>query len=233
MGENSSVRERAILFSAPMVLAILAGRKTQTRRLVKLPRSMAGGDLSGGHPDLLMGVTPGLHVPMPDDRSERLRNPWGWPEPSRLWVRETWAPVNPDEPKGRGTEVVYRADLPNLAEELAVKRLAPGARRWHPSIFMPRWASRITLEVTGVRVERLRDLSEADAVAEGARHFPDLPSTHPYGQDNRWSMGEPTATDECLGSARHAFGNLWESINGFGSWDVNPWVWCLSFQRAQ
>lgn len=76
-------------------------------------------------------------------------------------------------------------------------------------------------------------ISEADAIAEGARHFPDLPSIHPYGQDPRWSCGAPTSTDQCLGSARFAFGNLWESINGAGSWDANPWVWCVTFKKLE
>jgi len=95
---------------------------------------------------------------------------------------------------------------------------------------MPRRASRFTLRVTSVRVERLQEISEADAMAEGARHWPEIPDPHPYYQGARWSFGEPESTDDCLGTARLAFANLWESLNGAGSWAENPWVWCVGFE---
>ena len=103
---------------------------------------------------------------------------------------------------------------------------------WRSPILMPRWASRLTLEITDIRVQRLQEISEEDAKAEGARRFDDLPSRHPYGQDARWSMGEPSSTEQCLGSARHAFGNGWDALNskrGFG-WDTDPWVWAVTFK---
>jgi hypothetical protein len=78
--------------------------------------------------------------------------------------------------------------------------------------------------------ERLTDISDEDAMAEGARKFDDLPSTHPYGQDPRWSMETPVSTDQCLGSARMAFANYWEKINGLGSWHPNTWVWVIEFK---
>jgi hypothetical protein len=86
------VKEKPILFNAPMVRAILDGTKTQTRRIIKLPKNLKNGDLSSAFPDKAYGVTPCLHVPMPDGSIQRLRNPWGWPEsePIQLWVRETF-----------------------------------------------------------------------------------------------------------------------------------------------
>lgn len=197
--------ERPILFSAPMVRALLAGTKTQTRRVVKLPRSLAAGDLERAWPDKLWGVTPGLHVPMPDESSQRLRNPWGWPEQSKLWVRETWAQNrNQTSDTKEDRSVVYRADGGERAMDNGIEL------RWRPSIHMPRWASRITLWITDVRVERLRDISQADAMAEGV------------------SVDSP-ATFQAVA----AYKDLWESINGPGSWDANPWVWVVEFKRLQ
>jgi hypothetical protein len=111
--------------------------------------------------------------------------------------------------------------------------------KWTPAIHMPRWASRITLEITGIRVERLQAITEADAKAEGARLFPDIPvpteGRPPWAIDHapRWSMFEPPSTDHCLWTAHSAFGNAWIQINGQPSWDSNPWVWALSFRRVR
>ena len=99
---------------------------------------------------------------------------------------------------------------------------------------MRRWMSRITLEVTGVRVERVQEISEADAKAEGARYLPDLPLGPYTGKDvPRWSMEDPTDTDEALGGPRWAFANLWKKINGAESWAANPWVWVVEFKRVE
>lgn len=168
--------DRPILFSAPMVRAMLAGTKTQTRRVAKPKRSIE---------------------PMTDEC------PYGQPG-DLLWVRETWAWYGCErDPR----EVLYRADTSNLPESHG---------RWRPSIHMPRWASRITLRVTGVRVERLQDITEVDAIAEGAQPFR-LPC-HPQRETLRHVDG---------------FALLWESINGAGSWDANPWVWVVEFERVQ
>jgi hypothetical protein len=120
---------------------------------------------------------------------------------------------------------------------------------WKPSIFMPRWASRITLEITEVRVQRLNEISEEDAIAEGmffkdygracghwgqwqdAGDCPAAPVTHP--QRPGWSWKETVSHEECLKSARFAYGNLWESINGDRSWASNPWVWAITFRRVK
>lgn len=222
--------ERPILFSAPMVRALLAGTKTQTRRVVTLRGAEAIEERSW--------------------QNFFLQSPWPWsPEADawvpcpygapgdRLWVRETWGLPPRYDPKEHGDlktkprlgPVCFAADY-TAADGTSIHAWEGG--KWRPSIHMPRWASRLTLEVTGVRVERLQDISEEDARAEGARRFDDLPSTHPYGQDARWSCAEPKSTNECLGTARMAFGNLWNSINGADSWAANPWVWVVSFKRV-
>jgi hypothetical protein len=209
------MKERPILFSAPMVRALLAGTKTQTRRVVKpQPDSdEATGACwleidgrhqwawhSGADQDILPNETQSFC-------------PYGQPG-DRLWVREShwWFKDEPDHscgyypPKLTADDVEYRAD----GDE--------GRKVWRPSIHMPRWASRITLEITGVRVERLQDISEHDAQAEGCA----LECMTPTGDD--------------IGSAIHGPGGyiaLWESINGPGSWGANPWVWVLEFKRVE
>lgn len=200
------MKERPILFNAPMVRAILDGRKTQTRRVVKRPKGLASGDLSLAFAGKMFGVTPGLHVPMPDGSVQRLRNKWDWPEPSRLWVRETWAF---DEEDNR---VLYRADDNEETKEWDQARAESGLSkyRWRPSIHMPRVASRVTLEIVSVRVERLQDISEADAIAEG--------------------VGGDVTVTPCFAVERYRA--LWESINGPGSWDANPWAWVVEFKPA-
>lgn len=190
--------DRPILFSAPMVRALLAGTKTQTRRVVKHP-----GLASLSH---IVDCRDGWWGDEEGDFQALC--PYGAPG-DRLWVRETWQHVEGGAVRDAAggvmdsfdDEIVYRADNMN-------RRSA-----WTPSIHMPRWASRITLEITAVRVERLQDISEADAKAEGV---------------------EPMLVPPDGGSAPHVEGyrTLWESINGAGSWDANPWVWVLEFRRA-
>jgi hypothetical protein len=187
--------ERGILFSAPMVRAILAGTKTQTRRAVK-----------NINPTLLAANPEPHHV------ANALRCPYGVPG-ERLWVREAWrgsATLDWAKPSAMpvGSPVFYEADDRGAwCDDLT----HPPSTIKRPSMFMPRWASRITLEVTGVRVERLKDISRGDAMAEGCP-FPNMAS----GPDPRdW------------------YAALWESINGPGSWAANPWVWCVSFRAIQ
>lgn len=214
-----SMKERPILFSAPMVRALLAGTKTQTRRVVKARKD----------PDYGCHMSPGEIAG--DEHPERLC-PHGKPG-DRLWVRETWycddyrvqrGPyLKPDdmdvaEARSDGT-LCYAADnrRPYEAEQPV----------WKPSIHMPRWASRITLQVTGVRAERLQDISAADAWAEGIPGAPPL-GVHIERMDEwvRWSDG--VMRDD----PRSAYRALWEHINGPGSWDANPWVWVLEFRRG-
>jgi hypothetical protein len=198
------MKERPILFSAPMVRALLSGTKTQTRRVVK-PQPYAdeqGNACWNGSNFGQDGRGPlfrSLASPVPSSRTKRVHCPYGAPG-DRLWVRETWCSLT--------TGFAYAAD--------PIWSRAPG-ERWRPSIHMPRAASRITLEITGVRVERLQDISEPDAQAEGCA----LECMTPTGDDS--------------GSAIHGPGGyraLWESINGPGSWEANPWVWVVEFAAA-
>lgn len=213
------MRERPILFSAPMVRAILECRKTQTRRVLKQPWPTGSGSFridngfKGGHP--VMVESKPTNYPGSCEILWLRRCPYGQPG-DRLWVRET----------------THRRPMLNLltGEPLATKYdggayssddedvLTPDgfdvgwwySRTVCPSIHMPRWASRIDLEVTGVRVERLQDISEDDALAEGL-YWPDV------GYDQ---------------TPQRIFAALWESINGPGSWDANPWVWVVEFKRV-
>jgi len=207
------VRERPILFSAPMVRALLGGMKTQTRRLVRGEISTIGTmDYLNGQP--LEGCSVTL-----------LQCPYGKPG-DQLWVREAWRSGKLTDrfpPREMLPHVVwYEADGP--APEATNGKLRPG-------MFMPRWASRITLQVTDVRVERLQDISEADAIAEGIERGVDFPGwcrgplkgDSPGLQESGRTFRIPTAFP------RLAYRALWESINGTDSWDANPWVWVLSF----
>lgn len=205
------MKERPILFSSTMIQALMAGTKTQTRRIVKLK--------------------PGQQVDERDDGSSWpwtdydgadmwhwLPCPYGQPG-DRLWVREAFAGSIAYERHGYplkewGNKLWYLADG------------EPRSGQWtrpRPSIHMPRCLSRITLEITEVRVERLQDISEADALAEGcvAR-----PAPEPY----RDACGELVVPHDP--TAKEAFRALWESLHGPDSWTANPWVWVVGFRRV-
>jgi hypothetical protein len=226
-----------------MVRAILDGRKTMTRRVFKARNG---------------GVWPNLND-IPGMLQILRENPYGQPG-YRLWVRETWGAVTrawdesgdmaewvPDRPVtpvvelpfGNGYytgHIIYAADG---SYEWAGDDDGGGEARsaWHPSIHMPRKASRITLEITGVRVERLNDISAADAKAEGLAAITKDGRTVKYGipdldglpgtDDQGWPW---TQWDK---DPRQAFKTLWKSINGESSWDANPWVWVVEFKRVQ
>ena len=184
------MKERPILFSAPMVRALLAGTKTQTRRAFKTKNG---------------GVWPNAND-LPGMRQILRSCPYGQPG-DRLWVRETFCKIIGQS--GGWIETDYQATYTHgdrLGDTLGIKK------RWTPSIHMPRHASRITLEVTGVRVERLQDISEADAIAEGVRNSLHLPGGR---------------------FARENFEHLWWTIHGDGSWESNPWVWVIEFKRVE
>lgn len=211
--------DRPILMSAPMVLAILAGTKTQTRRVVK-PQPEAVHD---GEPYWHVG---GYRAWRHRDITDVLRMggndlicPYGQPG-DRLWVRETWMPDAPrngewDDVQFFGCGMSPLSLIPECYRKpwhCLHRATYEGCELvgWKPSIHMPRWASRITLEVTGVRVERLQDISRGDAMAEGCP-FPNMAQ----GDDPRkW------------------YADLWNEINGPGSWDANPWVWVVEFRRV-
>lgn len=199
------MKERPILFNGRMVRALLAGTKTQTRRLVKPQPSILAGDLLCWKDDALT-----------DDQMAE-RSPYGKPG-DRLWVRETFAKIAGQTQAWIETD--YRATYTHgdrLGDSLGIKK------RWTPAIHMPRAASRITLEVTGVRVERLQAISEADAIAEGCTQ-----------NHNGYFLGGPHEVSglKQMATARQAYCDLWEHINGPGSWSANPWVWVVEFKRV-
>ena len=215
----TSTKERPILFKDEMVRAILDGQKTQTRRIAKEFDGLQDMDK--------------LLARFPNQEG----CPYGKPG-ELLWVRETWA-------SAQHGIVAYRADgecgswmhdggggliwqrhggilgsgTPNRPEEWRGQMfgLSKFGGKWRPSIFMPRWASRILLEITAVRVERLNAISESDAMAEGVT------------EDFRPSLDSMGLCS----NYRVAYRNLWELINGPGLWDANPWVWVVEFKRVQ
>ena len=222
--------ERPILFSAEMVRVILDGRKTQTRRKMKVqPWPGATVEVGPYHPHIVdrNGESqPGPatfgaiwdHQDIVNGGDAGLRCPYGAPGDT-LWVRETWAP----HPHGvMRCGAVYRADLGAV----------PDASRWRPSIHMPRWASRITLRITDVRVERLQDIegqhpSESDAIAEGVR------AIHHGDGDYYYSAFRDVPHPKNWSDPADAFREVWNSINGAGAWDDNPWVWVVGFERGK
>ena len=217
------MKERPILFSAPMIRAILEGRKTQTRRVVKP---------TNGH-------TIEQIISTPDSLAAFIRHrcPYGQPG-DRLWVREAFRFLDSfdgDSPATVGARCLaagypkpwaptqYEADgcrdnWMHVGTPPSPGSATPGKLR--PGIHMPRWASRINLEITAVRVERLNDISEADAMAEGVT----------VGEDRSFAYAERGMKYE---PHREAFEHLWESINGPRSWAADPWVWVVEFKRAR
>jgi hypothetical protein len=206
------VKERPILFSAPMVRAILEGRKTQTRRVMKPQPEVTAPDRWGetwSWPSHACRSMVSL-------RDAPCLSPYGYKR-DRLWVKETHQIIQMRSER----IVVYRASCPDDSftycdpREGTIEQIQ--VHKWRPSIFMPRLESRITLEVTGVRVERLHDISGRDVLAEGVDNGKSNPA-----QGVRWENMQ-----------RMAFESLWSEINGAESWDANPWVWVISFQRVE
>lgn len=217
-------KERPILFNAEMVRAILDGRKTQTRWIVN-PQP----ELSERAGFVWKGYAYGLGS---DNRGTQ-RNfarpncPYGQPG-GRLWVRETWRTgwsYGGDYPtvQYRATETAHVGSkeypvLDVLRGEFGIPDPAPHSivpgGKWKPSIHMPRWASRITLEITGVRVERLQDISDEDARAEGASSV-----SFPVTENQRSNIDR--------------FRALWNLTHGAGAWGENPWVWVIEFKRVE
>ncbi len=214
--------ERPILFNAEMVRAILDGRKTQTRRVIK------------PNPDTFCGWTgvEGRGYWPADIEGDPAKCPYGQTD-DRLWVREAWAPGYQDG--GWGT--IFRADG---YFSLGARKHERGPYfhakevgswiRWRPSIHMPRWASRITLEITSVRVQRLQEISEEDAMAEGVEKLGEFPCITPW-KNYLLKPGQPSAMNHSI--ARASFMSLWDSINGVDAHKVNPWVWAVSFKMVK
>lgn len=223
------VKERPIIFSAEMVRAILDGRKSQTRRVVRpQPPADTAGFFQCDEPEWWMDHGPVYTLDNLAGRTE-FRCPYGQPG-DRLWVRETFWGASCSCQDQCGEYRSYWGRYIEYAEQRSEEGWKDGDQysgcymRRRPAIHMPRWASRITLEITNVRVERVRDISEEDAEAEGLwrgrarRHLWWLNATH-------CRLFEP------FRSHTAAFAELWSSIHGPDSWSANPWVWVIAFRR--
>ncbi|HBT6229137.1 TPA: hypothetical protein MNL20_004581 [Klebsiella pneumoniae] len=213
----TKISERGMIFNAEMVRALLDGRKTQTRRPIKWKQTRF--TEIGERED-------GSKWPWSED-AEHACDFWH-PCPfgavgDRIWVRETFCTVD-DTQYGGGKWVDYRATPKFEASHPAGWDCAPNdaeALKWRPSIHMPRWASRILLEITDVRVERLNAISQEDAQAEGM----ELTGWRP-------TYSDPDSGGEVL-TPYDNFAQLWESIYGEESWKANPWVWVIEFKRVE
>jgi hypothetical protein len=211
------MKERGMLFNAAMVRAILDGTKTQTRRIVKpQPEWIDEVHIAEFGPGDFMWPRGSLGQQC---GAPITKMPYGQPG-DRIWVRETHAPqadcwgawqrlLKGEHVRQDELTVHYAADYSHDER--------PWIENWRPSIHMPRWASRIDLEITGVRVELLNDISDQDAKAEGCQ------------------PAQPLMASGIVipGQWRHGYQDLWEAINGAGSWDVNPWVWVVEFRRVK
>lgn len=257
MSPAVAVRERPILFSAAMVLAILEGRKTQTRRIIKpQPEVRPGGSISPHPQDSSLFLVQKWEVQPRSfsnfGRCENITCPYG-KSGDRFWVKETFI-LDERNTKGKAPqEVIYDA-TPEWAMDHTGKLarvhyitgeiVSPEDARssidankfWHkkPSIFMPRWASRITLEITAVRVERLNEISENDALAEGVEPWGLTETDIAHIQISDESP-ETKAFVRALGpgrlSAKAEYQMLWDEIHGKDAWSKNPFVWAISFKR--
>lgn len=235
------------------VLAVLDRGETQTRRVAKfvptsresglntLASSLTLGDYCTGVEDSGK-VLYSMRGSSWNQVTERLFCQFGAPD-DRLWVKETWIPVHHgsyealdrhERPRSEYTAVIqYAADPGNGYHQCWDSYEG----KWRPSAEMPRWASRITLEITSVRIERLQDISEEDAIAEGAKFWPDAPLDplhQVYAQNApHWCMTKPESTAGTLHTARLAFANIWNKTNAKSgcAWDNNPWVWVLTHKR--
>lgn len=270
------MKERPILFSGPMVRAILDGRKTQTRRVVRWPK-WADSEKHWPHLALHLGIAE-YHDGRP---ARRYTCPYGVPG-DRLWVREGHARIDGtkqvvayreggeagawfDDPDRDGGRLWLHHGYVIAANNVSFDHgesygLARYGGRWRPSIHMPRWASRILLEVVSVRVERVQDISEEDAEAEGierlfsaekCRTVAGIVGTKPedhgwrnylwHGDFGQFGMGNSRSDAwphqfSNYKDAKGSFSSLWELINGKKpgrSWDSNPWVWCIEFRRIE
>lgn len=209
-------KERPILFKGPMVKAIIDGRKTQTRRIVNPQPS----------------ITSDSDASWRDAKSDLWRNasqyardccPYG-SHGDRLWVRESWAAFKPEQQRFGGKSALAGGAMMRIVERKPVQgesvidyradKEKTGSSFWRPSIHMPRWASRLTLEIVAIRVERLQSITEDDAVAEGCERVDSKSAA-------KFSIPGPV----------YRFEHLWKSINGDHSWSSNPWVWVIEFKK--
>jgi len=226
---------RPIIFSAPMVRAILDGKKTQTRRIVKAGPIAAGIGWS-------MWYDRKLDCQLNDRQFATMRCPHGTIG-DRLWVRETWMEDPPDD----GTwEYVQYAGCPNdsrlsdiperfrASQHVIHKASWTGSElRWRSPIHMPRWASRLTLEITEARVQRLQDISEEDAKAEGCAVTCGGCGNDVNDEEQAEAHWPCDGQDDADASARYGFRRAWNAINGKRApWESNPWVWAITFRMV-
>jgi hypothetical protein len=217
-GTEQAFREQGILFKEDMVVAIDRRLKWQTRRIVK-PQPEPNKQYGGYH-------WPSKYAQsMVDTKEMAAFSPYGWKR-DRLWVRETWCWASPEDPPptddrprdAAGRSVYYRA----LDRDIVAANESRSP--WKSPIHLPRWASRITLEISKIRVERLHDISEKDAWAEGVEVL-----------DGKIPSAKICAGAKLAGcsheDARATFAALWCMINGELSWKANPWLWVLEFHR--
>lgn len=236
------MRERGIMFSGPLVRAILASRKTQTRRAVRWPSWVSEWDRCELLPTGICRVVDGRVV-------NKMTCPYGQPG-DRLWVRETARAIGDKARDGR-PNVVYRAGgiIPDsvpgwpgymydpktdqyggLDRDNSPRRVSGP---WTPSILMPRWASRITLDITGIRVERAHDISAADVAAEGVDAEAVEALWESATRKRRGEVWHPNCAPAFDAMRpRDLWRAAWTLINGRESWDANPWVWVVSFRRT-
>ncbi|HIG4558970.1 TPA: morphogenetic protein [Klebsiella pneumoniae] len=213
------MKERGMIFNAEMVRALLDGRKTQTRRIMKVQPVLNGNFYEVFGAAWSKGMK---SIPAVPGHSLSTRCPFG-AVGDRIWVRETFCPVD-DTQYGGEKWVDYRATPKFEASHPAGWDCAPNdaeALKWRPSIHMPRWASRILLEITDVRVERLNSISQEDAQAEGL----ELTGWRP-------TYSDPDSGGEVM-TPYDNFAELWSSIYGDESWQANPWVWVIELKRVE
>ncbi|WP_026111569.1 hypothetical protein [Winslowiella toletana] len=219
------MKERPILFSDQRVRALLTGQQTQTRRIMKSLAFTPGQDNHEGCYgfDVISNQMRGRHVMEMSDLSYQC--PFGQPG-DRLWVRETWrGPVVPKEQMAdyakspeayRSTRYCqYRADSSELGSSLDEDNEQSG---WQTAIHMPRWASRINLQITGVRAQKIQDISDDDIMAEGVQ-------TDSHFLNNFFTLKNDSV------APKEAYMKAWEKQYGGTSWEVNPWVWVIEFSR--
>ncbi|WP_336936528.1 hypothetical protein [Acinetobacter beijerinckii] len=195
------MKERPILFSTPMVQALIEARKTQTRRVVKSELIIDQAEFESGNRPHVIRSEPSLQYWVENGC------PFG-NVGDRLWVRETWQIIgDPASLPCQRHNLIYKADYPNCVDKRYDTIPDITELKFKPSIHMPRWASRILLEITNIRIEHLNDISEEDAAAEGM-----------------------IADDDFC--AEEYFSMLWNEINGWGEkgWNANPWVWVIEFK---
>lgn len=264
------MRERPIIFDGESVRAILAGRKSQTRRVLKLHPQSGAADLGGARPERRRKY-PFLRLANGGEYGGSIRHPFGLPG-ERLWVRETFQledtyeygmaealpPEGPTRVADEGTEWEttliprYRATQPDTLLVIDSTEDGEPIMRWRSPMFMPRWASRVLLEVVSVRVERLQEITDEDAIAEGIERLftpeecaPDSGIAHVAGTDpESWSwknylwhgygLSCRGDLDDQWSTCRTpvlSFASRWDTINGRKHpWTENPWVWVVEFR---